>query len=210
LADFEPVIDLDAELPLHQVTPELFDALSPLEPFGQANPEPIFAAEGVRLMAPPRILKDKHAKLKLAPSQTVAPASRGLSAQRPGPLDGPSHSPAEILMTPRCHPDSAAFRRSEIRAASEHGNSKDENSNWRRAVTFQALAWHMAERLEQEKLLTGDSLDIAFTIGHNHHPEFGGLELTICDFKTSNQTRTAEQSQNANESPTQSNSATMP
>jgi single-stranded-DNA-specific exonuclease len=210
LADFEPAIDLDAELPLHQVTPELLDALSRLEPFGQGNPQPIFAAEGVRLMAPPRILKDKHAKLKLTPSRTVAPASRGLSAEHPGLLDSPGHSPAEILMTPRCHPDSAAFRRSEIRAASEHRDSKNENSNWRRAVTFEALAWRMAERLEQEKLLTGDTLDIAFTIGHNHHPEFGGLELTICDFKTSNQTRTAEQSQNANELPTQSNSATMP
>jgi hypothetical protein len=51
----------------------------------------------------------------------------------------------------------------------------------------------MAERLEQEKLLAGDTLDIAFTVGHNDHPEFGGLELTICDFKT----KTAKIGQNA-------------
>ena len=42
----------------------------------------------------------------------------------------------------------------------------------------------MAERMQQEKLIAGDTLDIAFTIGHNDHPEFGGLELTLCDFKT--------------------------
>jgi single-stranded-DNA-specific exonuclease len=32
------------------------------------NPEPIFSACGVRVMAPPRVIKDKHVKLKLAPS----------------------------------------------------------------------------------------------------------------------------------------------
>jgi hypothetical protein len=41
----------------------------------------------------------------------------------------------------------------------------------------------MAERVEAEKLLPGDTLDLAFTIGHNEHPEYGGLELTVCDFK---------------------------
>jgi hypothetical protein len=32
-------------------------------------------------------------------------------------------------------------------------------------------------------LLAGDAIDIAFTIGHNDHPEYGGLELTLCDFR---------------------------
>jgi len=56
-------------------------------------------------------------------------------------------------------------------------------SNWRKAITFDALAWRMAEKVEQEKLLAGDTLDVAFSIGHNDHPEFGGLELTVCDFR---------------------------
>lgn len=144
VADFEPVLDLDAEISFDQVTPELLQALRRLEPFGHGNPEPVFAANSVRLMAPPRVLKDKHIKLKLA-------------------------------------------------ATAENTESRTEHSNWRRAVSFDALAWHMAERLEQEKLLAGDTLDIAFTVGHNDHPEFGGLELTICDFKT----KTAKIGQNA-------------
>jgi single-stranded-DNA-specific exonuclease len=68
VADFEPILSLDAALPLEQVTPELFQALRRLEPFGVANPEPVFSACAVRVTAPPRVMKDKHVKLKLAPS----------------------------------------------------------------------------------------------------------------------------------------------
>ena len=39
----------------------------------------------------------------------------------------------------------------------------------------------MAERLQQTPLLAGDTIDIAFTIGHNDHPEYGGL--TFRDFQ---------------------------
>ena len=55
--------------------------------------------------------------------------------------------------------------------------------NWRRNITFDALGWHMAERLQDANLLAGDTLDIAFTIGHNDHPEYGGLELSLRDFQ---------------------------
>jgi hypothetical protein len=41
----------------------------------------------------------------------------------------------------------------------------------------------MAERFEQSPLLAGDAIDIAFTIGHNHHPQYGGLELSLRDLK---------------------------
>ena len=42
----------------------------------------------------------------------------------------------------------------------------------------------MAERLQESPLLAGDAIDIAFTIGHNDHPDFGGLELTLQDLKS--------------------------
>jgi hypothetical protein len=42
----------------------------------------------------------------------------------------------------------------------------------------------MVERLEQSPLLAGDAIDIAFTVGHNDHPDFGGLELGLRDFKS--------------------------
>ena len=40
----------------------------------------------------------------------------------------------------------------------------------------------MAERCQQAGLLPGDTLDIAFTIENNDHPEYGGLELSLRDF----------------------------
>jgi hypothetical protein len=46
----------------------------------------------------------------------------------------------------------------------------------------------MAERLHQSPLLAGDLIDIAFTIGQNDHPEYGGLELELRDFKAATAT----------------------
>ena len=176
LADFDPVLDVDAELGLADVTPRLFQALELLEPYGMGNPEPIFAARGVQLTAPPRILKDKHIKLKLKAGQAmpVSEESSELSA-------------AAILATPRCHPDGAAIRRSEKAGALAEGYGgpvRTEHRDLRTKVVFDALGWHMAERLQQTPLLAGDSVDIAFTVGHNDHPEYGGLELTLRDIKT--------------------------
>jgi len=40
LADFEPALNFDAELALDQVSPEFFNLLQRLEPFGVGNPSP--------------------------------------------------------------------------------------------------------------------------------------------------------------------------
>jgi len=69
LADFEPVLNIDAELALDAITPDLFETLRRLEPFGAGNPEPVFCATA-RLSAPAKILKEKHVRLKLAPGCT--------------------------------------------------------------------------------------------------------------------------------------------
>ena len=165
LADFEPVLEFDAELPLDGVTPELFQTLRQLEPFGVGNPEPVFVARKPQVMAPPRILKDKHVKLKL------------------GCSGGPSEvlSTEAIAVTPRCHPDSATIPR--------------RNEKWRKSITYDALGWHMAERIQQAQLLPGDTLDIAFSIDNNDHSEFGGLELSLRDFKSP--MKTAEDAKDA-------------
>jgi len=155
LQDFQPTLAVDAELPLDQITPELFQVLRRLEPFGVGNPEPVFIARNVCVKAPPRIMKDRHVKLKLA---------SGDSSDLAG------------LVTPRCHPDSSTFRRRE-----EAGRS----NSWRKYVSFDALGWNLAERLQQAQLLPGDSLDIAFSLDQNEHPEFGGLELNLEDFRKS-------------------------
>jgi len=134
LADFEPVLNIDAELRLDAITPELFERLRMLEPFGAGNPEPLFWASGARLNAPPKVLKEKHVRLRLSPGSASLDSTNG----RPG---------------------------------------------WRRSLTHNAIAWRMAERVALEKLLPGDLLDVVFTLDHNEHPEFGGIELSLRDFK---------------------------
>jgi single-stranded-DNA-specific exonuclease len=195
LADFDPVLDLDAELRFEEITPELFRALRLLEPYGVGNPEPMFSARGAKLTAPPRILKDKHVKLKLTSSAASArvgtgappvPAAQaaGLGVESTGEANE-EMSEAAILAGPRCHPDSASIPRRDVRAAANNRDAVTMNSGaaWRRSIVFDALAWNMAERLHQSPLLAGDTIDIAFTIGHNDHPEYGGLELSLRDLK---------------------------
>ena len=165
LADFEPILDLDAELPFDQITHDLFQALRRLEPFGMGNPEPVFAARNLRLMAPPRVMKEKHIKLKLS-SQNL------------------EFSEVTSSSAPQCHPDSAVIPR--INAQTD--------GRWRKSITYDALGWRMAERIQQAELLPGDALDIAFTLDHNDHPEFGGLELSLRDFKIA--ARGAQQTEN--------------
>ena len=178
-ADFDPVLEVEAELDLDEITPALFQVLRLLEPYGASNHEPAFSAHGVRLTAPPKILKDKHIKLKLKAGEDNAghEFSPHLSREEQGTEE---LSAVAILATPRCHPDGAVIRRAE---KSEAKTSQLRTENRKLRTVFDALGWHMAERLQQSPLLVGDAIDIAFTIGHNDHPDFGGLELTLRDFK---------------------------
>jgi len=149
---------------LTEITPQLFQALELLEPYGMGNPEPVFATRGVQLAAPPRILKEKHVKLKLRAGAQL----QNLAA-------------AAILATPSCHPDGAAIRREEKTAAVAEGYPN--RDALRSKITFDALGWYMAERMQKTPLLAGDAIDVAFTIGNNDHPEYGGLELSLRDFQ---------------------------
>jgi single-stranded-DNA-specific exonuclease len=181
-ADFDPVLDLDGELNLSAITPSLFHALRLLEPYGVGNPEPVFAARA-ELISPPRILKEKHIKLKV---RAAAKAE-----EIPETNVEPELTAAAILATPNCHPDGAAIRRSERNAATTP-QLRTENRELR--TVLDALGWRMAERVQQTPLLAGDTIDIAFTIGHNDHPEYGGLELTLRDLKSESRSDRESQS----------------
>ena len=195
-ADFDPLLDLDAELQLDEITPALFQALRMLEPYGVANPEPVFSALAVQITAPPRILKEEHVKLKLRTgarrqeSLSLSGAREHESATGESLEPVSSHqklSPVAILTTPRCHPDGAAIRRSQKTVSAEElrtENRELRTGSWRDFIVFDALGWRMAERLQQSPLLAGDTIDIAFTIGHNDHPEYGGLELSLRDYRS--------------------------
>jgi single-stranded-DNA-specific exonuclease len=125
--DLIPKVNIDAEIPLRSVTPELRQMLMRLEPFGQGNPEPVFLSGGVDLLSLPRIIKEKHVKFSV----------------RQKPREG-----------------KASF-------------------------SYQAMGWRMAERVQRDALQPGDQLDLAFKIAVNDHPDFGGLELVLEDFRRS-------------------------
>jgi single-stranded-DNA-specific exonuclease len=66
LQDFEPVLEVDAVLAMDKISETLCAELQKLAPFGVGNPEPRFAVRSTRVLTPPRLLKEKHLKLKLA------------------------------------------------------------------------------------------------------------------------------------------------
>jgi single-stranded-DNA-specific exonuclease len=160
-ADFEPQLEFDRELPLGEVSHELHQALLLLEPFGMDNREPIFAARGVRLMAPPQTVKDKHVRLRVA----GAVRKRESTVMELHPvLTGPS---------------AATTRPSS--SASFLAVDSESPASWRDNISFKAMGWGMKECCDRLQLLAGDRLDIAYSLGMNDHPEFGGLELTLKD-----------------------------
>jgi single-stranded-DNA-specific exonuclease len=56
----EARLDLAAWLTPEQINERLMDELDSLHPFGQGNPEPVFAVRGVILRSPPEIFKEQH------------------------------------------------------------------------------------------------------------------------------------------------------
>jgi hypothetical protein len=95
--------------------------------------------------------------------------------------------------TPRCHPDAAAIpkRRVEdagvetglrpVPAGQSPATTQSTPSSWRYNIAFKAMGWGLKESCDRLQLLAGDRLDIAYSLGMNDHPEFGGLELTLRD-----------------------------
>lgn len=67
--DLVPALKIDMELPAAAVTLSLAEELQALEPFGAGNPRPIFLTRDLRILSEPRIMKEKHLKLRLAGTQ---------------------------------------------------------------------------------------------------------------------------------------------
>ncbi len=63
--DLEPRLHVDHELTFSQLNDELLRWQQALEPFGNANPHPLFFARGVAPAAEPQVLKEKHLVLRL-------------------------------------------------------------------------------------------------------------------------------------------------
>jgi single-stranded-DNA-specific exonuclease len=61
----QPFLEVDAELRLSDIDERLFQEVETLAPFGPANPQPVFVARDLAVIAEPRILKGKHLKFRV-------------------------------------------------------------------------------------------------------------------------------------------------
>jgi single-stranded-DNA-specific exonuclease len=73
--DLLPALKIDAELPAEVVTLSLAEELRALEPFGAGNPRPVFLTRDLHVLSEPRVMKEKHLKLRIA-----GPTNRSLEA----------------------------------------------------------------------------------------------------------------------------------
>jgi single-stranded-DNA-specific exonuclease len=60
-----PTVLIDSDLRLSEIDGAFLAAVRKCEPFGNDNPEPTFSAFGVTILDPIKILKEKHAKLRV-------------------------------------------------------------------------------------------------------------------------------------------------
>ena len=63
--DLEPILEVDSELRLSDIVEGLFQEVERLAPFGPANPQPVFVARDLAVIAEPRVLKGKHLKFRV-------------------------------------------------------------------------------------------------------------------------------------------------
>jgi len=79
----ERLLQIHAELPLDRITPVLAGWLRKLEPLGHGNPEPVFVARNARLLAPVRVMKERHIRLDLTQNlSTPGTADRSSGTMR--------------------------------------------------------------------------------------------------------------------------------
>jgi len=130
----QPLFEYDGEITMEQITPRFWESLRALQPFGVGNPEPVFVVRGATLMGEPKVMREKHLKLKLRRygSQPGALA-RGLDALgwrmahrlEAEPISGGDALDVLFRIEQNTHPDFGGglqlvlsdFRRAEVAAA---------------------------------------------------------------------------------------------
>ena len=85
--DLEPRLQLDHELELSELNVDFLRWHEMLQPFGNANRQPLFLARNVEPAAPPRVIKEKHLMLRLRQrdSQPRAVYFGGTTEELPSP-----------------------------------------------------------------------------------------------------------------------------
>ena len=93
--DLAPRIDVDSEITLEEITPEMVSQIKALSPFGQGNPEPLFLARSLKVHKS-RIVGDRHLKLRVGQGKNSFDAI-GFNLSDICPVDG---EPIDIVFTP--------------------------------------------------------------------------------------------------------------
>ncbi len=63
--DFIQSLNLDADLPFGEITDDTMEELGQLQPYGLGNPTPVFSAPDVVVKAEPKVIKERHLKLRV-------------------------------------------------------------------------------------------------------------------------------------------------
>jgi len=138
--ELHPVLEYDGELAMDEITPRFWEQLRMLQPFGMGNPEPVFMAHGASLIGEPKVMREKHLKLKLRRYVKSQPGAltRGLDALGWGmahrlksePIAGGDALDVLFRVEQNTHPDFwgglqlvlSDFRRAEMTASSAAPN----------------------------------------------------------------------------------------
>jgi single-stranded-DNA-specific exonuclease len=83
-SDLEPLLRVDAAVDMDEIGWPLYEGIMQLAPFGMGNPTPVLSVRSVPLAAPPRVLKEKHLKLRVGNGAPQLDAlGWGLAARTP-------------------------------------------------------------------------------------------------------------------------------
>jgi len=110
LEDLEPMLRVDGEVSFADLDLDLYEEAKRLEPYGFGNPTPALAAREVRLLAPPRILKEKHLKLRVGQGAVSFDALGWGMASRASGLSIGDHVDLAFTLDENCYQDATTLQ----------------------------------------------------------------------------------------------------
>lgn len=96
-ADLVPRLMIDAKVASEDLTLENAEAIASMEPFGSANARPTLELEGLMMIEEPRVMKERHLRLRLCAEDGRQISAVGFSmADRLAELNRAGHAPLRL------------------------------------------------------------------------------------------------------------------
>ncbi len=99
-ADITPKIFVDSVVDIGEISPRFVSSLKRLEPFGEANPQPVFVSEGLFLRSSPSVVGGRHLKILIEGPDSPIEAIGFDMAHRLNELQDMAH-PFDLAYIPR-------------------------------------------------------------------------------------------------------------